>query len=177
MRQWAHFSMSLALKELARVYTRAVQFDRVRELLRVRRDALGWTLDKLQDEAGVNRATIHSIENLKREPDLKPDLETIEKLAVAMGLTLSSVFIEIEHGIVLEPKEISKILEGTQSAVTRVGDSHVGPAQVSSPDREALDQLRQFITDLSTALSAVATGGTPTTGPLPKTGTDETGGG
>jgi transcriptional regulator with XRE-family HTH domain len=65
--------------------------------LRQRRQALHWSLDDLAEKAKLNRATIHSIENIKREPNLKPDLVTVDRLTCAMGLTLSSFLAQFEE--------------------------------------------------------------------------------
>lgn len=76
-----------------------MDYKAVRELLRRRRLAMHLTLDDVADSAGLDRATIHSIENLKREPDLKPKLETLESLASALKLTLTlSVARTEDHG-------------------------------------------------------------------------------
>jgi transcriptional regulator with XRE-family HTH domain len=75
-----------------------VDFHGLREALRRHRAARGFTLDAAADASGVNRHTIHRIENIKREPEMQPELDTIEKLVRAYGLTLSSFFAEIEHG-------------------------------------------------------------------------------
>jgi transcriptional regulator with XRE-family HTH domain len=78
----------------------------VREALRLARERaacerqgrprIGMTLDDAEAASGVNRATIHSIENVKREPSLVPQLDTIDRLVTAYGLTLSSFFAQIE---------------------------------------------------------------------------------
>lgn len=86
----------MSLKELPCAYTHTVNFVALRELLRMAREARGYTLDQAAAAAGLNRATIHSIENIKREPGLKPELETIEQLVRAYGRTLSSFFRHLE---------------------------------------------------------------------------------
>jgi len=65
-----------------------VDFKLVREQLRRAREQSHLTLDELAEKSGHDRATIHSIENIKREPDLKPKLTTLEGVAAAMGLTM-----------------------------------------------------------------------------------------
>ncbi len=68
----------------------------VRALLRRERKARKWSLDRLAEEAGVNRTTIQEIE--KNEHG-KPQLATITKLIEAMPpLTVSSFFSAIERG-------------------------------------------------------------------------------
>lgn len=55
------------------------------------------TLNDAADASGLNRSTIHAIENVRREPLLRPELDTIERLVAAYGLTLSSFFAQVEH--------------------------------------------------------------------------------
>lgn len=76
-------------RDLGCAYTPRMDFVPLRESLRKARDTLGWTLDQAAQKSGLNRATIHSIENVKREPDLKSDLDTLETLARSYGLVLS----------------------------------------------------------------------------------------
>jgi transcriptional regulator with XRE-family HTH domain len=57
------------------------------ELTRARNE-LGWSQQKLADESGVNKATINQIERGRRSPNV----ETLEKLADAMGLEMSDFF-------------------------------------------------------------------------------------
>lgn len=100
MRRVAHFCMPVIDKGLRCAHNHTVNFALVREVLRRARASVGMTLDDAARHSGLNRATIHSIENIKREPALKPELETIERLAVAYGLTLSSFFAQLEGGVV-----------------------------------------------------------------------------
>ena len=51
---------------------------------------------ELAADAGIAKTTVYRLENLNDDPDRGPDLETIEKLTTAMGLTLSSFFARIE---------------------------------------------------------------------------------
>lgn len=92
----AHFYMPSGINNLGCAYSHGVDFHRLRAALAKERDRAGMTLDDLAEKSGLNRATIHSIENIKREPDLKPELETVERLASAMELTLSEFFERIE---------------------------------------------------------------------------------
>lgn len=96
MRPWAHFYMSSGSNVLARAYSREVDIAGMREELRKLREQGDLTLDQLAGASGLNRATIHAIENIKREPNLKPDLNTVERIVQAMGLTLSQFFARIE---------------------------------------------------------------------------------
>lgn len=97
MRPKAYIYMSLSLRGVPCAYTRAVDFAVLREVLRLRREHLGWTLDVAETNTGVNRATIHTLENIKRERDYKPEFETIERIAVPMGYSLARLFALIEE--------------------------------------------------------------------------------
>jgi transcriptional regulator with XRE-family HTH domain len=57
------------------------------ELTRIRED-LGWSQQKLADESRVNKATINQIERGRRSPNV----ETLEKLAGAMGREIGDFF-------------------------------------------------------------------------------------
>lgn len=65
---------------------------------------LGMTLDDAAAATGMDRSTIHAIENIKSKPKLKPELETIEKLAWAYRITLSELFARIEDSAPLRPE-------------------------------------------------------------------------
>jgi len=97
MRPEAHFYRSNGLNGLACAYTHTVQWHALRTALARARERTALTLDQAAEQSGTNRATIHSIENVKREPTLKPELETIESLASTYGLTLSALFADIER--------------------------------------------------------------------------------
>lgn len=86
----------LSSNPLERAYIHGVDWKALREALRLERERAQMTLDELAKTAKLNRATIHSIENVKREPDLKPELESVEKIVGAMGMTLSEFFLQIE---------------------------------------------------------------------------------
>lgn len=88
--------MSISNSELQEAYTPAVDWMALRNALRQRRTERGKSLDDLSKETKVNRATIHSIENVKREPNLKPRIETVETLARALGLKMSELFLLAE---------------------------------------------------------------------------------
>jgi len=73
-----------------------MDFTALREALRRAREQYPMTLDRAAEATGLNRATIHSVENVKREPNYQPELTTIERLVNGYGLTLSSFFEQIE---------------------------------------------------------------------------------
>jgi transcriptional regulator with XRE-family HTH domain len=102
MRPAAHFYISMQTQGLVCAYTHRVDLKPLREALRRARQGR-FTLDELAAKAGLDRATIHSIENVKREPNLQPELATVERLADALGLKLSlqitrQINAETEHG-------------------------------------------------------------------------------
>lgn len=98
MRLEAHFFNPYVRKDLGPPYTGPVNWKGLREVLRARRTATGESLDDLAARTKINRATIHSIENIKREPDLKPKIETLERLALALDLKMSDLFRQAEGG-------------------------------------------------------------------------------
>ena len=109
----------MGINDLRCAYSPPVDFLALREELRKLREQSDFTLDELAVSSGLNRATIHAIENIKREPDLKPELETVERLVVAMGLTLSEFFARIE-GLNVSPER------GTTSILNpQGGEEHV----------------------------------------------------
>ncbi|MDP8952338.1 MAG: helix-turn-helix domain-containing protein [Actinomycetota bacterium] len=59
----------------------------MQELTRIRNER-GWSQQKLSDVAKVNKATINQIERGRRSPNV----ETLEKLAVALGVELGDFF-------------------------------------------------------------------------------------
>jgi transcriptional regulator with XRE-family HTH domain len=94
------------LRVLQCAYGHIMDFGKLREALRSARERvaterdgrarIGLTLDEAAAASGLNRATIHAIENIRREPQLKPELETIERLTSAYGLTLAAFFAQID---------------------------------------------------------------------------------
>ena len=53
------------------------------------REKMGMTQEELAVKAGVSRATLCEVEN---NPDKKPTVRTLEKLASALGVTLDRIF-------------------------------------------------------------------------------------
>lgn len=109
MRLWAYFCMSRGLQGLGGLrcaYGHNMNFQALRETLRQARHQaptdrkgvrrVGMTLKEAAAASGVNLSTIHAIENVTREPGLKPDLETVERLALAYGLKLWTVIRQAE---------------------------------------------------------------------------------
>jgi transcriptional regulator with XRE-family HTH domain len=142
MRPWAHFYMSLAVSELPGPYTRDVNWKYLREELRLAREHLRWSLDKAATETGLNRATIHSIENIKREPGLKPELETIESLVLGYGDVLSSFFARLEQ---LQNKPSSRSLTVAPDPHSVLAQKGTLDADSISAESEALAELERSI--------------------------------
>lgn len=69
----------------------------VRQQLRAERKARRWSLDDLAGKSGVNRSTIHDIEQNRHG---KPQLETVAKLIEGMGLSLGEFFASLEKSTV-----------------------------------------------------------------------------
>ena len=72
------------------------------ELTRIRAER-GWTQQRLADESGVNKATINQIERGRRSPNV----ETLEKLAVALGAEVADFFPKAQAPLPLQPLEVS----------------------------------------------------------------------
>lgn len=95
--------MPSGINDLECAYTHTVQWRAIREGLRRARDSRGMTLKEASAETArsgetpISLHTIHAIENVKREPDLKPEFETVDRLVNVYGLTLSSFFLQIER--------------------------------------------------------------------------------
>ncbi len=64
------------------------------ELTRIRSER-GWSQQKLADESGVNKATINQIERGRRSPNI----ETLGKLAEALGTELGDFFPKVQQAL------------------------------------------------------------------------------
>lgn len=84
------------LSETAREARNGMNYRRLRDTLRRERTTARLSLDALAAKTGLNRATIHSLENVRREPNLKPDLETVDRIVRALDLTLPRFFELVE---------------------------------------------------------------------------------
>lgn len=160
MRRWAHFCMPLrdlrlpyAGERLECAYNHKVDdLIRLREALRrarehapIERDGvpdIGMTLDEAEERSGLNRATIHSIENVKREPTLKVRLQTIARLARAYGLSLSFAPVE-------ELSAPASVREDQDRPVPNVSaDAHAAVPSLTFSE-EDIQILTQVIKDYS----------------------------
>lgn len=81
----------------------AVEWKAIRQALRVRRAELHMEVNELRTKSGIGRTTIYRIENIADLPDHVMDLETVEALSNAMGLSLSELFLRIEGLQMSEP--------------------------------------------------------------------------
>ncbi len=70
------------------------------ELTRLRSE-LGWSQQRLADESGVNKATINQIEKGRRSPNV----ETLEKLAAAMGREMGDFFPKGQASLFESPEQ------------------------------------------------------------------------
>src|SRR5262245_856108 len=61
-----------------------------------REDGRPWSLEDLATRSGVDKSTIHRIENTKKYPKHVPDLETLEAVMSAFGLHLSDLLAMLE---------------------------------------------------------------------------------
>lgn len=150
----------------------AVQWDQIRRGLanartacRRQKDGKSWTLRDLEAASGVDLATIHRLENTKRYPDHHPDLETLEALTAAMGLTLSRFFASVEGvdppevnarsfaGIEGEPnKPLNPPASQTDNPPTVKATPNDGGQQVSAEERRRLDIAYRGIERLGAVL-------------------------
>ena len=69
----------------------------MQELTRIRNER-GWSQQKLSDVAKVNKATINQIERGRRSPNV----ETLEKLATALGVELGDLFPKVQARLPLD---------------------------------------------------------------------------
>jgi transcriptional regulator with XRE-family HTH domain len=65
----------------------------VRDALRLLRNQSGLSLD---DIAGLDRSTVHRIENTKGDPDYKPELTSVALIANACGYTMARFFATLD---------------------------------------------------------------------------------
>lgn len=70
------------------------------ELTRLRVER-GWSQQRLADEAGVNKATINQIERGRRSPNV----ETLEKLADALGAGVADFFPKAQGSLFENPEQ------------------------------------------------------------------------
>lgn len=93
MKEWNQFSKELgAIDEIERQAIKQTAHI-VSELVR-RREALGWTQRELADRSGLKQSAIARLES---SPTI-PRLDTIQKVATALGLQFSLIGIEEAAG-------------------------------------------------------------------------------
>jgi transcriptional regulator with XRE-family HTH domain len=76
------------------------------ELTRIRNER-GWSQQRLADESGVNKATINQIERGRRSPNV----ETLEKLADALGAEVADFFPKAQAPLPLDFADSGAITE------------------------------------------------------------------
>jgi len=137
----------MGLNDLPDAYTRAVNIKGLREELRLMRKRFEWTLDQAAAASGLNRATIHSIENIKREPKLKPELESLESLVNAYGMTLSSFLVKFEN----------RHAAG-KSAIGSLGPEVTDDSSVPSAPSDSEDRIARLATRIVRVVIEESTG-------------------
>lgn len=70
------------------------------ERIKARREALGWSLSKLAEEAGVSKGYLWSLE--KGEVKSRPSGPTLDRIAEALGVTMSDL---LGRGLLTEPSQ------------------------------------------------------------------------
>lgn len=84
-----------------------VDYQKARAVLRERRFELRMRVRDLAEKAEVERTTIYHLEKIEKEPGHEPDFKTIEKLASAMGFSMSEFFARLE-GVPAPVREIPR---------------------------------------------------------------------
>jgi transcriptional regulator with XRE-family HTH domain len=111
---------------------------KVRHALRLLRSESGKSLDEIE---GINRATVHRIENVKGDPDYSPRVTSVALIVEACGSTLGQFFTELDA------------VEASQEAAGLL-------AQLT--DDETVRQLRGFLRLPLPARQALAMAGAST---------------
>lgn len=124
-----------------------VEWKAVREALAHRRNSLkDMSLSRLSKLTGLDKSTIHRIENVKKYPKHVPDFASVEKLAEALNLQLS---LQIE-------RQTEYPLQGVQQSATKgtVTRSKPNQQEVGADDRlvPTPQTRRDLLLDLGTAL-------------------------
>jgi len=76
------------------------------ELTRIRNER-GWSQQRLADEAGINKATLNQIERGRRSPNV----ETLHKLAAALGVEVGDFFPKAQSPLPLEEQQRADIID------------------------------------------------------------------
>lgn len=77
-------------------YCGGLEWTPVREAFRKARLASGKSLRTLKSATGIDPSTIHRIENVKKYPDYRCDLDTLDALVRGVGLSLARFFAQVE---------------------------------------------------------------------------------
>lgn len=104
----------------------------IRAALRVarrKRKRDGLTLDRLQENSGVDRAVIHRIESPKKYPKYEAGFHTIHRLIEGLGLTLPDFFLQVERGELSSDSQDSSLQSGKS-----LGDTASSPSGEAASD-------------------------------------------
>jgi transcriptional regulator with XRE-family HTH domain len=140
---------------LARPYSdRMVDSQQVRAALRQLRTDAKLTPEEFADEAGVDRATVYRIEDLKKK--YAPKIETVSALTESRGLTLTAFFSSIE-GLPAPGADATTQAPSTRQA-DHGGDVSDRPSSAESiVERAFIEELaRQFVGAIDRLISARA---------------------
>lgn len=131
-----------------------LDWTRLRELLaEYRRKSM--SVGELAEAIGVAETTVYRIENIKENPTLRPELQTITDWLEKTGGPDLPEFFGLVTARTLPVTPIAEHDSVAATSRTGTGESH-GSAVVSSPDSVALAELRRFVLTLSQALAAAA---------------------
>lgn len=111
----------------------------MQELTRIR-NVRGWSQQKLSDVAKVNKATINQIERGRRSPNV----ETLEKLAAALGVEIGDLFPKAQVPLPLEDGErASKETAEAQGSHRATYNAEALGRALASQWWEALEDLEE----------------------------------
>lgn len=100
-------------------YWRRMELKAVRDALRVLRVHSG---KGVRGIPGLDKSTVHRIENTKKEPDYSPELSSVAIMVEGCGWTLARFFADYEKFIAAEPDAASLLAllrEGQNAAQVR----------------------------------------------------------
>lgn len=129
---------------------RGMDYRRVREALKALRFEKKLGVPDLAQDAGLAKTTLYRLEDVDDDPAREVDLVTLEKLVVAMGLTLSEFFAKIESGV-----DLNQGHEGVTTLPSLIPPS-TGAADARSPVPRPASDLRDIIETNSAALIRLA---------------------
>jgi transcriptional regulator with XRE-family HTH domain len=127
-------------------YWLAMDVRAVREALRILRTQSGLSLDDIE---GLDRSTVHRIENTKGDPGYKPELTSVALITKACGYTLARFFATLDD------------------VVATISDAGRPDVLAELSDARKLRQVAGFLLlrDEARQVIALAHGGRPETDP------------